>query len=134
MSKFLEYCNSADWTIIILISVYESFLSKKKHKKPNNETAGLVFKQYIAPQHNLFRVNMTSTWTSQMLKSFVSTSNRPLGFRILNIEIVRRRTFFAFQKQPIHDLVLEASHFLFTHLGKRTLSSDYYWMNSIYNS
>lgn len=97
-----------------------------RKKKPNNETAGLVFKQYIAPQHNLFRVNMTSTWTSQMFKSFVSTSNRPLGFRILNIEIVRRRTFFAFQKQPIHDLVLEASHFLFTHLGKRTLSSDYY--------
>lgn len=82
-----------------------------RKKKPNNETAGLVFKQYIAPQHNLFRVNMTSTWTSQMFKSFIGTSNRPLGFRILNIEIVRRRTFFAFQKQPIHDLVLEASHF-----------------------
>lgn len=41
LSKFFEYCNLVDWIIIILISVYESFLLKKKL---NNEIVGLVFK------------------------------------------------------------------------------------------
>lgn len=55
------------------INVYESFLYKTTTKKPTKQhNYRLGVKQYIALQHNLFRVNMTSTWTSQMFNRLSS--------------------------------------------------------------